>query len=120
MGASVSTPSPVIAASGTVSGTFYIGHGRLESIEIPSTWTAASISFNGSYDGSNFYTVKDNTGATISLTVTAGDIVTLGTIGTTAGLAGALWAQIVSSAAQTDAVTLNCVVRKAPFPGMHP
>ena len=126
MGAAVSTPAPAIAASASLSNMFYVGHGRLESIETPSGWTTASLTFQGSYDGTNFFELYDSGNNEITISsVAASTLVQMGTIGATAGLPGALWMKIRSGTAaspttQTSAVTLNCVVRKLPFPGMHP
>lgn len=115
MGASVSTPSATIAASATVSGQFYVGHGRLVSVEVPSGFTGTSISFEGSYDGSTFDPIYDYEGNLVSMTVAAGDLTP---IGNTPYFEGALWMKIVAASTQSSPVTLSCLVRKNPIAKM--
>lgn len=120
MGASVSTPSPTIAAGQSLSGPFYLGHGRLVSVEIPANWTSAVVTFQASYDGVNFDEVYDYQGNEVTMTVEAGDLTP---IGGTPYFEGALWMKLRSGTAgspvdQTDAVTINVLVRKYPIAKM--
>jgi hypothetical protein len=120
MGAAASTPSVTIASGQSLSGQFYVGHGRLVSIEIPSNWTTASITFQASYDGVNFDEVYDYEGNEVEMTVGAGELTP---IGNTPYFEGALWMKIRSGTVgspvdQTDAVTIAVLVRKFPIAKM--
>lgn len=61
-----------IANGASLSGAVDLGAGnRLAAIYMPATWTAGGLTFQVSYDGVTFAELQDDTGATISLAVTA-------------------------------------------------
>jgi hypothetical protein len=66
----VETTTVVIANGASLSGAVDLGGRKLVGIIMPDTWTAASLTFQGSVDGTNFFNVYD--GATErALTVAA-------------------------------------------------
>lgn len=66
----VETRTAVIANGASLSGAVDLGGRKLVAIIMPGTWTAASLTFQGSVDGTNFFNVYD--GATErALTVAA-------------------------------------------------
>lgn len=60
-----------IAASGSVSDDVNMGGRVLVGIEMPAAWTAASITFQASFDGTNFFDVYDNLGVEVGATAVA-------------------------------------------------
>lgn len=61
------------------------------------TWDAASVTFEQSADGTNFYAVKDDAGATYTVTIAASQVIT---IPATKLIGGARSFKVVASAAQ--------------------
>lgn len=66
-----------IANAASLSGAINVSGYRLAAIVMPSGWTAASITFTGSRDGSAFLDVHDSGGAELALTVAASRLVAL-------------------------------------------
>lgn len=64
----------VIAAGASLSGSIFLGGSCISSINIPSNWTAANITLQGSFDGVNFFNLYDNAGSEIVLTAVANTI----------------------------------------------
>lgn len=61
-----------IASSGTTSGSAYLNDHVLCGFALPATFTGTSVTFQGSLDGSTFYTVYDETNTAITVNVTQG------------------------------------------------
>lgn len=61
-----------IAASTSLSAGVFVGGGRHMAIEMPSGWTAALITFQGSKDGVTWQNIYNDSGVEVSATVTAG------------------------------------------------
>lgn len=59
----------VIANGESLSGAVDCSAGRLGRIVIPATWTAANLTFQGSYDGSNYANLYDEAGTEYTVTV---------------------------------------------------
>jgi hypothetical protein len=66
-----------IANGASLSGAVNLGNGGLAAIVMPSAWTAAVLTFQGSSDGTNFYNLYDDTGSEITATVSTSRIVAL-------------------------------------------
>jgi hypothetical protein len=66
-----------IAASGSVSDDVNLGGRVLVGIEMPTAWTAASITFQASFDGTNFFDVYDGAGSEVSGTAGASQFITM-------------------------------------------
>lgn len=60
-----------IANGASLSGAVNLEHSDLFAIEMPSAWTAAVMTFQGSYDGTTYLDLYDDAGAEISFTVDA-------------------------------------------------
>lgn len=72
------TEIPVTIASGTsLSAATDLGPYRVFAIVPPTSWTAASLTFQGSSNGVDFYDLFDDTGTEISVTVTASKYIIL-------------------------------------------
>jgi hypothetical protein len=111
--APVTNNSVTIANNASLSGAFYVGHGRLVSIIMPATWTAAVLTFQGSDDGVTFYDIYDSNGTEVSATVAAAHMVTIDEF------MGAPWMKLrsgtgASAVAQGGARTLIPIVQKLP------
>jgi hypothetical protein len=121
----------VIAAGTAVSGAVYIG-GELVAIQLPSGWTAASMTFAVSFDGVTYYQLQDASGNTVTipsgaLPTGAAAQIALSTstaaYGTTGpaispiDFRGAQFVKIQSGTSgspvnQVSAITLNLIVRR--------
>jgi hypothetical protein len=67
----ISSVSATIAAGATgLSGAVDLGYSALTGIVMPGTWVAASLTFQASADGTNYFNLYDN-GTEVSLTVAA-------------------------------------------------
>lgn len=55
----VEVTTAVIENGGSLSGTVHLGGRKLVAIVMPSTWTAAALTFQASPDGVNFFNVYD-------------------------------------------------------------
>lgn len=60
-----------IANGASLSGAVNISNRNMFGILMPSAWTAAALTFQGSLDGTNFYDLYDDTGTEISFSVAA-------------------------------------------------
>jgi hypothetical protein len=60
-----------IANGASLSDAVNIAHADLFAIEMPAAWTAASMTFQGSYDGSTYSDLYDDAGTEIAFTVDA-------------------------------------------------
>lgn len=49
--------------------------GQLVGVQMPAAWTAAALTFQGSYDGTTFGNVKGTDGTEVSWTVAAGEVI---------------------------------------------
>lgn len=70
MGIWTSTLSATIANGASLSGVVHLGVERLFALQMPSAWTTADLTFQGSYDGSTYADVYDEFGSEV--TVSAG------------------------------------------------
>jgi hypothetical protein len=68
----VDTATATIAEDADSSDAIFVGDYALFGIVMPSTWTAADISFEVSLDGTTYQHMYDETGAEVSITPTAG------------------------------------------------
>lgn len=105
------TPSAVIANGESLSAAFYVGAGKLTSVQIPSSWTAATITFQGSLDGTNFFNVVDGDGNEVEYQADASRLIPI------QPFEGANWMKIRSGTSGTPvnqgaARTLNMLVVK--------
>ncbi len=68
----------VINAGQALSAVANLGAEALHGIVVPSTWTAAELTFQASIDGgATFQELQDDTGTAISVAVTAGALIVL-------------------------------------------
>ena len=74
------------------------------------TWDAASITFEQSADGTNFYTTKDDAGTTYTVTIAASQVIT---IPASKLIGGARQFKVVASAAQNTSTprTISLILR---------
>jgi hypothetical protein len=72
----LNTKQVTITASEALSTAVELGGGRLVGIIMPAVWTAASITLQGSVDGSTYYDVFDKAGARVTLVAVATNYVT--------------------------------------------
>lgn len=68
---SLISETATIANGASLSGEVNLEHGDLFALIMPAAWTAAVLTFSGSYDGTTFYNLYDETGTEISFTVDA-------------------------------------------------
>src|ERR1700732_2123714 len=73
-----STPKVTILNGQSLSNAVQVGAAQLAAVEMPAAWDAAGMTFQASVDGINFFNLKDDTGAEISLVVAAATHVGLG------------------------------------------
>lgn len=66
-----------IANGASLSAAVGLGLHRVYAIQMPSAWTAASLTFQASYDNSTFANVYDDTGTELTITVAASRFVIL-------------------------------------------
>lgn len=69
------TKNVVIANGAAVSNSTELGAFRSFSIQMPAAWTAASLTFQGSIDGTTFYDVYDIAGNELVVTAAASRII---------------------------------------------
>lgn len=66
-----------IATSTTLAAAVKLGTGRLFGIVIPATWTAANLTFQASYDGTNYFNLYDDSGTEVTVTAAASRFIML-------------------------------------------
>lgn len=59
-GPNIIQQSATIASGGSLSSAIDIGNAKLVGIQMPSSWTAASLTFQASYDGLTYADLYDN------------------------------------------------------------
>lgn len=69
--------SAVIANGASLSGAVNLHALRLAGIQMPAAWTAASLTFQASFDGTTYAEVCDTSGAAVTFTVAAGTFVVI-------------------------------------------
>ena len=107
MGAIQSQKTATIANGQTVSGAVYIGDKLPVTLLMPAAFTGATVSFQGSLDGSAYQAVNVG-GAAYSETVAASKNVTLDP----SAFAGFRWIKVVSASAEAAARSVGVVMRK--------
>lgn len=70
-GHTAATTTTTIANGASLSGAVDLTNGRLTHIVIPATWTTANLTFQVSYDCSNYANLYDELGVEYQVTVTA-------------------------------------------------
>ena len=63
--------SALIANGTSLSNAIDVGGRTLSIIALPAAWTAAALTFEASFDGVNYFTLLDQTGTEVNLTVDA-------------------------------------------------
>ena len=71
MPAPVTNKPVTIAAGESLSGLGYIGQGDLVAIAMPTVWTPAVLTFQGSYDGTTFQDIYNPDGSEFSVAAAA-------------------------------------------------
>ncbi len=66
-----------IANGASLSGAIYLGIGTMCAIQMPAAWTAASLSFQGSTDGSTYNDMYDSSGVEITIAASASQYIVL-------------------------------------------
>lgn len=69
--AALNYESVTIANGASLSGALNIDQRNLFALLMPTSWTSAAMTFQGSYDGTNYFDLYDETGTEISFTVAA-------------------------------------------------
>ena len=102
----LSAQDVVIADGQTVSATAEVGGAPLTAIQTPAGMTGTTLTFNGSFDGTTFFPIRDTSNADISVTVdTTARIYAL----KTDDFAGIPYIQVVSGSAESGAKTIKLV-----------
>ena len=70
----------VIALNASLSGAVEIGDAKQIAISMPADWTAANLTFQGSYDGATWWDVYDDAGTEVNVTAAEDRLIVLGTI----------------------------------------
>ena len=113
MSAPLTNPTLTILTGETVSSAAYIGNGELVGFQMPTAWTTADITLQGSADGVTFQDVYDDNAGKLTYKAAASEYVVLRTRLTIP------WIKFVSSTAQLTSIkTITLVVRKYPTPGI--
>lgn len=101
-----------IAINTSLSAAVNLEHNDLFAIEMPSAWTAAVLTFQGSYDGATFLDLYDDAGTEISFTVDASRYVLIRTPAQFFGLKQVKVRSGTSAAAVNQGVarTVNLIV----------
>ena len=66
---SIISDTATIAINASLSGEVNLEHGDLFALIMPAAWTAAVLTFSGSYDGTTFNPLYNDSGTEISFTV---------------------------------------------------
>lgn len=108
------TVVPTIPAGQAVSQAVCV-QGKLSSIQIPSNWTAASITFQGSPDGVTYSNIFDGFGNEVTIQGLAGQMVAVDDFD---GATFMIFRSGTSASPvnQVSAATLIALVRKDPIP----
>lgn len=77
MGIVTSLEPAAIANGAALSGAVHLHAHRVFAIQMPATWTAANLTFQGSYDGSTYADVYDETGNEVTVTAAASRFIIL-------------------------------------------
>jgi hypothetical protein len=77
MSAPITNPPATIASGESLSNGCYIGHGRFVSIQMPTGWDAADLTFQGSIDGVTYQDIYDFQGAEVTVKAAASHMVTI-------------------------------------------
>lgn len=91
----ITTPAVTIASGQSLSGAAYIGAGQLVAIQMPNTWDAADLTFQGSTDGTNFFNLFDGGGNEIDFQAAASEQITVD------NFRGAVWIKVRSGTSGT-------------------
>lgn len=89
-----------ISASGTTSATVDLKGGTLSAFKFPSALVGTAVTFQGSLDGTNFGTVKDELGADLTWTFSANGVVS----NMTNNFFGIRYVRVVSNDTETSEV----------------
>lgn len=100
------TVTVTIANGQTVSSAADLRGALLTAIIFPGTFTGATVSFQASVDGTNYYDVTDDAGSAVSATATDGDYVPI----THTDFLGANHIKVVSAGAEGGDRTVTLVV----------
>ena len=73
----VVTQTATILSGASLSGSIDLGTTRLFAIIMPAAWTSASLTFQGSVDGTNWFNLYTDTGTEVSATVAASQYVVM-------------------------------------------
>ena len=103
----------VFAQTSTVATAVDLQGGRLVAIQMPSTWEAANLTFQGSWDGGAYNNVYDDGGNEVSVTAAASRYIVFDALGNIEGLR---FVKVRSGSAgtvvtQTAATTVTLIVR---------
>ena len=107
MAVGYSNPTFAIAATQTTSGTVRQAGTAIEGFIFPSNWTNASVTFQVSLDGTTWFNLQDIDGGVVTVTAVLGTAM----MAPATLLRGWDFLRLVSSVAQTNAVTVTAVAR---------
>ena len=112
----ISDASAIIAAGQSLSTPVSNGGGELASIILPSTWTAANVTMQGSVDAVNWFEIYDAFGNEVVITGTVGVMIA------TDNFAGCIYLKFRSGTSavpvtQITASTITVIFVKKPLPG---
>jgi hypothetical protein len=110
------TPTVTIATGASLSSAAFLGDGRLEGVQMPASWTAANLTFQGSLDGSTFQDIYDDAGNEVVVAAAAARLLSIN------DFKGALWIKVRSGTSgapvnQAAARVLTLLIQKNPIPG---
>lgn len=79
MGIETSTDIATIANGASLSAAVHLHANRLFAIQMPASWTAANLTFQGSFDGTTYADLYDDTGTEVTVTAAASRFILLST-----------------------------------------
>ena len=100
-----------VSANNTTSSAAQCDGLLLSGIVFPAAMTGATITFDFSFDGTNFVDVVETDGTEVSYTVTAGDVVRVDTSGWAFASTGFL--RVVSGSAEAADRTINLIFKQS-------
>ena len=71
MGVETGLEPATIASGASLSGAIHLHNQRLFAIVMPSSWTAANLTFQGSHDGSTYFDVYNDAGTEVTVVAAA-------------------------------------------------
>lgn len=105
----VETETATIALNGTISGAVVLGGRTPVALAMPAALTSTTMTFQVSYDGTNYVALYDTSGSAVSITVAASRNISLSDV--MAQFLGAVGIKLVGGSAEGAARSIGVVMR---------